>query len=107
MYMTEKEWEDMKALGIPLNDKIVECAMDQEKRWRFLRFREDKKHGNYSGVVNSVLESIKDAVGKKDLLREAMEIRTAWKRRQGVQNVPPPAVRQPPPQGQGQYLARR
>ncbi|KAF8423668.1 mRNA capping enzyme, catalytic domain-containing protein [Tirmania nivea] len=96
MYMTETEWEDMKALQIPLEDKIVECAMDEEKRWRFKRFRDDKKDGNHISVVNSVLESIKDGVGKEDLLREAMEVRAAWKRRQGVQQVPPPVVRQQP-----------
>ena len=90
----------MKALETPLEDKIVECAMDEEKRWRFLRFREDKKDGNYMSVVNSVLESIRDGVGEKDLLGEAMEVRAAWKRRQGVQQVPPPVVRQAPPQGQ-------
>lgn len=100
MYMTEKEWEDMKALQIPLEDKIVECAMDEEKRWRFLRFREDKKDGNHITVVDSVLESIRDGVGESDLLREAMEVRAAWKRRQGLQQVPPPTVRQAPPQGQ-------
>jgi len=100
MYMTEAEWEDMKALEIPLQDKIVECAMDEEKRWRFLRFREDKKDGNHISVVNSVLESIRDGVGKKDLLGEAMEVRAAWKRRQGWEQVPPRPVRQAPPQGQ-------
>ncbi|RPB18488.1 mRNA capping enzyme, alpha subunit [Terfezia boudieri ATCC MYA-4762] len=100
MYMTEKEWEDMKALQIPLDDRIVECAMDEEKRWRFLRFREDKKDGNHISVVGSVLESIRDGVGEKDLLREAMEIRAAWKRR--MLEVPPAVVRQAPPQGQQQ-----
>lgn len=104
--MSEKEWEDMKALQIPLEDKIAECAMDEEKRWRFLRFREDKKHGNHISVVHSVMESIRDGVGEKDLLQEAMEIRAAWKRRQGLQQVPPPVVRQALPQAQGQQQTR-
>ncbi|KAF8466597.1 mRNA capping enzyme, catalytic domain-containing protein [Kalaharituber pfeilii] len=92
MYMTEKEWEDLKNLQIPLDDRIVECAMDDQKRWRFLRFRDDKKDANHISVVHSVLESIQDAVKEEDLLREAPEIRTAWKRRIGA---PQPAQQQP------------
>ncbi|KAI5796380.1 mRNA capping enzyme, catalytic domain-containing protein [Peziza echinospora] len=102
MYMTDKEWADMKALGRPLDDTIVECAMDDQQRWRFLRFRNDKKDGNHISVVHSVLESIRDGVGKTDLLEEAGEIRKAWKQRinaqqplqQQPQQARPPAPRQ-------------
>lgn len=94
MYMTEKEWEDMKALQIPLDDKIVECVMDDQKRWRFSRFRDDKKDGNHISVVHSVMECIQDAVEQEDLLKEAMDIRTAWKRRAGVQQPAPQTERQ-------------
>lgn len=103
MYMTEQEWADMKSLQIPLDDTIVECAMDQQKRWRFLRFRDDKKHGNHISVVKSVLESIEDAVGQNDLLNESSDIRAAWKRRLGQNpNAGPGPGQQRPPQTQQQ-----
>ena len=85
MYMTEEEWSEMKALNIELDDTIVECAMDEQKRWRFLRFRGDKKDGNHISVVHSVLESIKDGITQGMLLANAQEIRTAWKVRIGAQ----------------------
>ena len=91
MYMTEREWEDMKALQIPLDDKIVECVMDDQKRWRFSRFRDDKRDGNHISVVHSVMECIQDAVEQEDLLSEAMDIRAAWKRRAAVQQPAPHA----------------
>lgn len=92
MYMTEEEWEDMKALNIPLDDTIVECAMDEQKRWRFKRFRDDKKDANHISTVKSVIDSIKDAVGKEDLERAAPEIRSAWKARIAAQqNKPNPS----------------
>lgn len=109
MYMEKEEWENMKALQIPLDDKIVECSMDKEQRWRFLRFRDDKRDGNHISVVNSVLQSIKDGVEKEDLLREAPDIRTAWKTRQILQpqqQQPVQSARQPPPP-QGQQPPRR
>lgn len=82
MYMEEQEWEDMKNMGVELQERIVECAMDDQKRWRFKRFRNDKKDGNHISVVHSVLESIQDAIGEQDLLSSAKSIRTAWKNRE-------------------------
>jgi mRNA guanylyltransferase len=58
MYMTPDEWEDMKNMNVPLDDTIVECAKDEEGRWRFMRFRNDKKDANHISTVKSVLESI-------------------------------------------------
>ena len=85
MFMEEKEWEDMKNMGVELQERIVECAMDDQKRWRFKRFRNDKKEGNHISVVHSVLESIQDAIGEQDLLMSAKSIRTAWKAREEVE----------------------
>ncbi|EPS38209.1 hypothetical protein H072_8009 [Dactylellina haptotyla CBS 200.50] len=82
MYITEDEWNDLKNMGVELDERIVECAMDDEKRWRFKRFRNDKKDGNHISVVNSVMESIRDGVTKEDLLKVAGSIRTQWKGRQ-------------------------
>ncbi|KAF3906377.1 hypothetical protein ABW20_dc0104516 [Dactylellina cionopaga] len=82
MYLTDVEWEDLKGRGVELDERIVECAMDEEKRWRFKRFRNDKKDGNHISVVSSVMESIRDGVTKEDLLKAAGGIRAQWKARQ-------------------------
>jgi len=85
MYMDDDEWENMKAMNVELQEKIVECAMDDQKRWRFKRFRNDKKDGNHISTVKSVIESIEDAITEDDLLAAAKFIRTAWKAREAAQ----------------------
>ncbi|CDM36310.1 hypothetical protein DTO013E5_6768 [Penicillium roqueforti] len=82
MFLEPKEWEDLKALGIPLDDTIVECAKDMEGRWRFHRLRDDKNDANHISTVEKVLESIEDRVTEEDLIRLAPLIKTAWKQRQ-------------------------
>ena len=82
LFLTEQEWEGMKGMGVPLDDTIVECFQDQRGRWRFSRFREDKKDANHISTVNSVLESIRDAVSEPDLITAAKRIRDEWKKRQ-------------------------
>ncbi|MCJ1478133.1 Dcp1p-Dcp2p decapping enzyme complex alpha subunit [Lambiella insularis] len=84
MYVEDQEWEDMKALGEPLEDRIVECYQDQHNRWRFMRFRDDKKEGNYIDTVNSVIESIQDKISERDLFANAKKIRDEWKKRQAA-----------------------
>ncbi len=82
MYATDEEWEDLKALNRPLQETIVECGQDAQHRWRFLRFRDDKNDANHISTVLSVMESIEDRVGERDLLAAAKKIRDEWKRRQ-------------------------
>ncbi|KAI9773585.1 MAG: Dcp1p-Dcp2p decapping enzyme complex alpha subunit [Geoglossum simile] len=84
MYMTPEEWEKMKGMGIALDETIVECSQDMERRWRFLRFREDKKEANHISTVESVIESIQDKVTKEDLMKAQQSIRTEWKRRDAL-----------------------
>ncbi|KAL2064477.1 hypothetical protein VTL71DRAFT_4971 [Oculimacula yallundae] len=81
LHLDEDEWESMKARNEPLNDRIVECFMDSQKRWRFMRFRDDKTNANHTSTVSSVIESITDRVTEKDLIDAAKDIRDAWKRR--------------------------
>lgn len=81
MYVTDAEWEEFKALGQPLEEAIVECSLDAQKRWRFMRFRTDKTDGNHISTVRSVMDSIRDGVEKDELVRSWKEIREAWKRR--------------------------
>ncbi|KAH8801475.1 mRNA capping enzyme, catalytic domain-containing protein [Xylogone sp. PMI_703] len=82
MHLEPEEWDNLKALGEPLNDRIVECYMDAQKRWRYMRFRDDKSEANHISTVESVIESIRDRVTERDLLGAAKEIRDEWKRRQ-------------------------
>ncbi|KAJ8130711.1 hypothetical protein O1611_g2921 [Lasiodiplodia mahajangana] len=82
MYLEDGEWETLKALNDPLDERVVEAYMDTQKRWRFYRFRDDKSDGNHISVVNSVIESIRDGVKKEDLLDAAKSIRDNWKARE-------------------------
>ncbi|MCJ1286325.1 Dcp1p-Dcp2p decapping enzyme complex alpha subunit [Xylographa opegraphella] len=84
MYVEQSEWEHMKALNEPLDERIVECYQDHHNRWRFMRFRDDKKEGNYIDTVNSVIESIQDKISEKDLIAHAKKIRDEWKKRQAA-----------------------
>ncbi|KAI0128697.1 mRNA capping enzyme, catalytic domain-containing protein [Xylariales sp. AK1849] len=82
MWLSDDEWEELKALDEPLDERVVEAWMDDQQRWRFYRFRDDKHHGNHHSVVTSVLESIQDRVTKEDLVGAANGIRDNWKRRE-------------------------
>jgi mRNA guanylyltransferase len=81
MYLEADEWESLKSLNQPLNDRIIECYMDSRKRWRFMKFRDDKTTANHTSTVESVIESITDRVTEKDLILAAKGIRDEWKRR--------------------------
>ncbi|KAF5026649.1 hypothetical protein F66182_1275 [Fusarium sp. NRRL 66182] len=81
VYITEEEWETLKSLDEPLNDRIVECNIDEKNRWRIVRFRDDKNEANHKSTIVSVLESINDRVSDKDLYKAAVSIRDAWKAR--------------------------
>ena len=81
MYIEPEEWESLKSLQQPLDDRIVECYMDERKRWRYMRFRDDKSQANHTSTVESVIESITDRVTEKDLIGAAKGIRDEWKRR--------------------------
>lgn len=81
VYISEEEWETLKGLGDPLDDRIVECNVDEQDRWRIVRFRDDKHEANHESTVKSVLESIRDKVSEQDLYKAAASIRENWKAR--------------------------
>ncbi|KAL8728254.1 MAG: hypothetical protein Q9181_005409 [Wetmoreana brouardii] len=87
MFVDDSEWEGMKSMEEPLNDRIVECFLDERSRWRYYRFRDDKTEANYISTVESVMESIQDRVTKEDLIGVAKKIRDEWKRRQAAEEV--------------------
>ena len=91
--ITDAEWSALKNLNQQLDGRIIECyrdpAMSHKDVWRpklddgtTPRFRDDKQDANHISVVDSVLESIKDAVTEQDLLDSAQGIRNAFKARQ-------------------------
>ncbi|EPQ67693.1 hypothetical protein BGT96224_A21065 [Blumeria graminis f. sp. tritici 96224] len=75
------EWEAFKAETKPVNNRIVECFMDEKQRWRYKRFRDDKINANYTSTVDSVIESITDRVTGEDLEKAASNIRKKWMQR--------------------------
>lgn len=81
LYLAEDEWETLKSLGDPLQDRVIECCLDEQRRWRLFRFRDDKNEANHISTVNSVLDSIRDGVSKEELLNSALSIKEHWKQR--------------------------
>ncbi|CCF60591.1 hypothetical protein KAFR_0K02360 [Kazachstania africana CBS 2517] len=80
--ISDDKWEEMKKLEQPLNGRIVECTKDQETgAWTMLRFRDDKLNGNYTSVVQKVLESINDSVSLEDLGEVVSRIKESWTQR--------------------------
>ncbi|KAI0382839.1 mRNA capping enzyme, alpha subunit [Hypomontagnella monticulosa] len=84
LHLEDEEWEVLKGFNEPLDERIVEVYMDTQKRWRFYRFRDDKSDGNHISVVNSVIESIQDAVTRDELLNHSKMVRDNWKAREKV-----------------------
>ena len=93
LYLTDEEWEAMKRIEQRLDGRIIECFLDEHKRWRYKRehdnsprFRDDKTEANHVSTVRSVLQSIRDGVSQRDLLEAADEIKRGWKRRNPDEN---------------------
>lgn len=92
LYLTDEEWEAMKSMNEQFDWRIIECWREADTgRWRPKlddgkpRFRDDKEHANHISTVDSVLESIEDAVSEQDLINAAGRIRAAWKEREKKQ----------------------
>lgn len=68
-----------------LDGLIVEALYDPlympPAHWRFMRFRDDKPHGNHASVVEKIMVSINDNMELEELLQSMDQIRTAWKQR--------------------------
>jgi len=51
----------------------VECSFDKEERvWKFLRERPDKKHPNGQSVYEKVVNSIRDNITQEELLEHIL-----------------------------------
>jgi mRNA guanylyltransferase len=88
--ITEEEWHEQFGKNPKYMDgKIIECNYDPELQqqlnlsspWRFMRFRDDKLDGNFQTVVDNVLNSIRDAVSKDELIEHMPNIKKAWAKR--------------------------
>lgn len=89
LYLDTSEWESMKSINQMIDGRILECHKDESGRWRMKReaggsprFRDDKLAANHVKTVESVLESIRDAVSEQDLLDVARAIYVKWKQRE-------------------------
>lgn len=75
LYVTDEEWEAMKAPNKMLDGRIIECYRDDQRRWRYKadgedgkgqpRFRDDKPDANHISTAQKVLETIEDGVTEK------------------------------------------
>ncbi|KAG9010498.1 Dcp1p-Dcp2p decapping enzyme complex alpha subunit [Tulasnella sp. JGI-2019a] len=92
--ISDEGWEKMKETCEQYDDRIVEVVWDfQEKNWKILRFRDDKTDGNHRDIVANILVSITDGVEVDELIKNAPEVRAAWKLRE---SSGPSAPGQPP-----------
>ena len=57
----------LKSSGEQVDDRIVEVFWEKPGRWRMMRFRDDKPHGNHKSVVENIIRSIVDGVEKEDV----------------------------------------
>lgn len=83
--MEDEEWEQWKASGAQLDDRIVECAWQPYSKkpgnnstWRIIRIRRDKLNVNNKFSVRHMLNSIKDGVDQKELHDLIPAIRSSW-----------------------------
>ncbi|EFX00610.1 mRNA capping enzyme alpha [Grosmannia clavigera kw1407] len=89
MYLTADEWDAIRSTGDPVSNRVVECALDDQQRWRIHRFRDDKPEANHISTVKSVLESIRDSVSEEELMDAAKSFKEGWRARQQTQHEQP------------------
>ncbi|KAK4702619.1 mRNA guanylyltransferase, partial [Phenoliferia sp. Uapishka_3] len=107
MEVEDETWEEWKRKGDQYDDRVVEVVWNKDRQtWEMLRFRDDKREGNFHQVVTSILKSIQHGVEADELIAHAGKIKHAWKTREyqrsraGSQQQPPrPQQQQQRPQG--------
>ncbi|GAA5914282.1 mRNA guanylyltransferase [Sporobolomyces salmoneus] len=85
MEVDDETWEKWKASGEQYDDRVVEVVWDQHRNtWKMLRFRDDKREGNFKTVVTSIIKSIQHGVEAEQLVAHAGQIKKAWKAREAA-----------------------
>ncbi|KAH9466871.1 hypothetical protein MJO28_000519 [Puccinia striiformis f. sp. tritici] len=96
--MSDQEWTERKEKREQLDNRVVEVVWDAPRNtWKILRFRDDKRNGNYRTVVFAIMDSIRDGVEALDLSKRSARIRKAWKARAQGQSTHHPAGNKSPP----------
>ncbi|KAJ2909198.1 Dcp1p-Dcp2p decapping enzyme complex alpha subunit [Coemansia aciculifera] len=71
-----------------LNGRICEVVLDSSYappgQWRFMRFRDDKPHGNHISTVAKIIDSMSDNLELSELIQCMVDVRTAWKQREAA-----------------------
>lgn len=75
--VSDELWEKWKSLNECLNYRIVEVVRE-DGEYKFMRFRDDKEHGNHINVVKEVEKSIADDIGLEELETYIPQIREKW-----------------------------
>merc|ERR1711939_512967 len=97
MEISDDEWESWKESGEQIDNRIVEVVWDAPRQtWKKLRFRDDKREGNFTTVVQRIIDSIKDGVEADVLVEKAGAIRHAWKQREAARRKPQQQSGRPP-----------
>lgn len=73
LHVNETQWHWFKSLNEPLDNRVVECVLDDYKRWTFLRFRDDKENANHVNTYEKVKDSILDAITADELSAHAIK----------------------------------
>ncbi|KAG7528157.1 hypothetical protein FFLO_06376 [Filobasidium floriforme] len=93
MVVSDDEWEAIKASGEQYDERIVECAWNEDlQSWTFMRFRDDKHDGNFIDIVDKIIDSIRDGVVEAQLLDRVPAIREGHRERKAkaAQTARPP-----------------
>lgn len=74
-------FKNEKAVG-----RIIECCYDPNHLyfWKFMRWRDDKEHGNHISTFKKIQDSISDNVEKDELIRYVDVIKSEWKKREAI-----------------------
>ncbi|KAM0754594.1 hypothetical protein T439DRAFT_321629 [Meredithblackwellia eburnea MCA 4105] len=87
MEVDDDTWEEWKKSGEQYDDRVVEVVWDPSRQtWQILRFRDDKREGNFHTVVYKILTSIEHGVESEALIAHAAKIKHAWKKRSEMRN---------------------
>ncbi|KAJ1894773.1 Dcp1p-Dcp2p decapping enzyme complex alpha subunit [Kickxella alabastrina] len=85
MAVRPDDWATHFADLARLDGRIAETIYDPEYSppavWRFLRFRDDKPHGNHASVIQRIIASIGDTMDLDELVNVMVQVRDNWKSR--------------------------